>query len=445
MNFSNSVMDENKQLKIYPCSNICGTLQVVGDKSISHRVLLIAALADGDSQLKDLSNGDDIDRTKTALGSLGISIKGELGLGKSLKVQGNTFQEPEQVLDMGNSGTGLRLLSGILSGMPWLSILSGDSSLRSRPMKRIVDPLRQMGANIQARCEGTLAPLVIKGGNLSGIDFWPKIASAQVKSAVLLAGLFAKGQTTVHEPIPTRIHTEELLLQAGANIEQNGLGQITIRQSSLSPLSYSVPGDPSQAAFWIVAACIVPGSKIVIPNLYIGPARAEFLKVLIRMGANINIEKTSTNIATIYVEHSSLRATEVKGDEVPGLIDEIPILAVAAIFASGTTVFKDASELKTKETDRIFTTVSELGKFYDDISATTDGIIVQGNPKNYANLRSSKINSYGDHRIAMASSIAALAANGPTIISNWNAVDTSYPNFIQDLIHLGGNGYFLEK
>ncbi|MDQ3895855.1 MAG: 3-phosphoshikimate 1-carboxyvinyltransferase, partial [Actinomycetota bacterium] len=329
-----------------------GRITVPGDKSISHRALLLAALAEGTSVVRGLSDGDDVTRTRLAVEAMGASLEGEKVIGGRSRLH-----EPGDVLDMGNSGTGIRLLAGLCAGFPWLTVLTGDDSIRRRPMYRVLDPLRTMGARIHGRDGGRLAPLAVVGQRLRGADIETKVLSAQVKSALLLAGLSAEGETVVRQAAPTRAHTEEMLAACGADVEvSDGGRRVRLRPSPLQPFELDVPGDPSQAAFWVVAACIVPGSDVTVDDVYVGPARTEFLDVLRRMGADV--ETGDRGIRARY--SPDLHATEVGGDEVPGLIDEIPVLAVAAAVADGETVFRDVGELRVKESDRIATITAGL-------------------------------------------------------------------------------------
>jgi 3-phosphoshikimate 1-carboxyvinyltransferase len=415
-----------------------GRVRVPGDKSISHRALIFAALAEGTSEIAGLSRGDDVVRTATAMAALGAAVDARHW--DHVVVDGGTsrLREAERPIDVGNSGTGLRLLAGVASRFPFLTVLLGDESIHRRPMGRIVAPLRQMGATIDGRDDGRLAPLVVRGGRLEGIDFTPPVPSAQVKSAVLLAGLAASGSTTVREKFATRRHTEEMLDLAGAPAEvaeQGGYHVVRVQGgSALAPFSLEVPGDPSQAAFLVVAALVVPGSEVVVEQVYVGPGRAGFVDVLLRMGADIEIVRRDATTADLVVRHSALRATEVRGAEVPDCIDEIPVLAVAACFAEGTTVFADAAELRVKESDRIATTTSELRRIGGDVEATEDGMVVRGgglDPRG-------TVRSHGDHRIAMALAVAGLAGGpGSTLdVDGFAAVETSWPGFLDTVASL---------
>jgi 3-phosphoshikimate 1-carboxyvinyltransferase len=401
-----------------------GTLRVPGDKSISHRALLLAARAEGVSRISGLSTGQDVVDTQAAVVAMGAVVEGD-------RVNGGQLREPDGVVWVGNSGTGIRLLAGFCAAFPWLTVLAGDESIARRPMDRVAIPLRQMGATVDGRRSGRLPPLAIRGGNLHGIRYQLPVASAQVKSAILLAGLGAEGDTVVREPAPTRAHTEELLALCGADIAVDGL-DIRVRASTLEPFELDVPGDPSQAAFWVVAAVITPGSQLTIERVYFGRARAGFLDVLKRMGADIDVDMVGDHLADIHVRYSpELHGTEVAGDEIPDVQDEVPVLAVAAAVAEGETVFRDASELSVKETDRLATVTSELGALGGRVEPMNDGIVIHGSGGQP--LPGGVVQSHGDHRIAMAAAIAGLAARGSTRIEGWEAVATSYPTFEEHL------------
>jgi 3-phosphoshikimate 1-carboxyvinyltransferase len=407
-----------------------GRLRAPGDKSISHRALLLAALAEGRSELRHLSRGLDVAHTRAAMTACGADV----GTGEVVTVDGgrSRLREPSAVIDVGNSGTGIRLLAGWSAALPWLTVLQGDPSVAERPMGRVVEPLRAMGAVVDGRHGGRLPPLVIRGGALTGIDYRLPVASAQVKAAILLAGLAAEGDTTVREDVPTRAHTEEMLAACGADIEVSP-GRVTVRRSALAPFALDVPGDPSQAAFWVVAAAIVPGSDLVIEGTYVGPARAGFLDVLRRMGADIELDHVdqTTGTADIRVRYRPLEATDVAGPEVAGLIDEIPVLAVAAARAEGVTTFADAAELRVKESDRVSSMVASLEAMGVAVEGRPDGLAVTGNGGRP--LAGGRVDSWGDHRVAMATAVAALDASGPTVVAGWEAVATSYPGFEEDL------------
>jgi len=401
---------------------------VPGDKSISHRALLLAAIAEGTSVVRGLSDGDDVARTRAAVEAMGTTIEGE-------KITGGRrrLSEPADVVDMGNSGTGIRLLAGLCAGLPWLTVLTGDGSIRRRPMSRVATPLRLMGAVVDGRDDGQLPPLVVRGGLLRGIDYTLPVASAQVKSAVLLAGLSADGETVVRQPVVTRAHTEEMLVSCGADLDVSDDGLvIRLRPSPLQPFELDVPGDPSQAAFWIVAACIVPGSDVIVDDVYIGPARTGFLDVLRRMGGEVELVGEQSIRARFSPD---LHGTSVAGDEVADVIDEIPALAMAAAAAEGETVFADAGELRVKESDRIDSITKGLVALGARVETAQDGFVIHGPNR----LHGGHARSYDDHRIAMALAVAGLAADGTTTIEGWDAVATSYPGFERDLESLCGS------
>jgi len=405
-----------------------GRITVPGDKSISHRALILGALAEGTSLVRGLSDGDDVARTRSAVEALGATFDGE-------KITGgrSRLHEPADVLDMGNSGTGIRLLAGLCAGFGWLTVLTGDGSIRRRPMSRVAEPLRLLGARVDGRDDGRLPPLAVRGGSLHGIDYDLPVPSAQVKSAVLLAGLSADSDTVVRQPVVTRAHTEEMLAACGADIEVSDDGLVVrLQPSTLQPFELDVPGDPSQAAFWIVAACIVPGSEVVVDDVYIGPARTGFLDVLERMGADVE----RVGGGAIRAGYSpGLHGTTVRGSEVADVIDEIPILAMAAAIAEGETTFADAGELRVKESDRIASITAALAALGAGVEAMPDGLVVHGR----GGLRAGHADSRGDHRIAMATAVAGLAVEGTTVVEGWEAVATSYPGFERDLETLCGS------
>ncbi|MGC4111279.1 MAG: 3-phosphoshikimate 1-carboxyvinyltransferase [Nocardioides sp.] len=405
-------------------ATLSGTLRVPGDKSISHRALMMSALAEGPSRITGLSDGADVRHTLAAVRALGAEVAEQDG---EVVVTGGSLSEPAGVLDLGNSGTGIRLLTGIAAGLPFRTRLDGDESVRSRPMDRVATPLRLMGARVDGREDGRFAPLVVDGGGLRGIEYTSPVASAQVKSAVLLAGLYAEGSTTVHEPSVTRRHTEEMLAARGGRVTVDGT-TTTVEPSTLTPLDCHVAGDPSQAAFWLTIAAAVPGSELTVRDLYLGPARRGFVDVLLRMGAELETEPTSPGSYDVTVRGAQLRATDVEPEEVPGLVDEIPVLAVAAALAEGTTTFRGAGELRVKETDRLATVAAMLGALGIAVVEQPAGLEVTG-----GRLTGGTVDSFGDHRIAMAAAVAALAASGPVEVHRFDAVATSYPGFLRDL------------
>jgi 3-phosphoshikimate 1-carboxyvinyltransferase len=412
-------------------AGVRGKLAVPGDKSISHRALLLAARGEGRSRISGLSRGYDVQCTLRAVACFGAGVV--IGSDGTVLVDGGRHRlgEPDIPVDVGNSGTAIRLLAGWASAIDGLTVLAGDESIARRPMGRVVEPLRLMGARIDGRDGGRLPPLAVRGGGLHGINYQLPVPSAQVKGAILLAGLAASGATTVREDLPTRVHTEEMLAMCGADISVSP-GAVTVRPGPLHPVELSVPGDPSQAAFWIVAACITPGSDLAVEHIYVGPGRAGFLDVLERMGADLELTDLdpAASTATVRARYRPLRATAVGGSEVPALIDEIPVLAVAAAYAEGTTTFSDAAELRVKESDRIAAMVASLSSIGGAADPKEDGLDVHGSAG--APLAGGPVDSEGDHRVAMAMAVAALPAAAPVEVSGWDAVATSYPGFERD-------------
>ena len=411
-----------------------GTVSVPGDKSISHRGIMFGSIADGTTEIHNFLPGADCLATIRCFRALGIEIEQE---GSTVTVHGkglHGLSAPSHILDVGNSGTTTRLLSGILVGQPFESKLSGDESLNSRPMKRIIDPLTQMGADISSILHNGCAPLYIAPSRLHGIHYDSPVASAQVKSCILLAGLYANGETSVTEPGLSRNHTELMLKESGADIRSvhdldcSRTTAIIQPGRELHGQKLTVPGDISSAAYFIAAGLIVPDSEIRITNVGINPTRAGILKICEDMGARIELSNERTEggekIADITVRTSRLHGTVIEGDIIPALIDEIPVIAVMAAVAEGTTVIRDAAELKVKETDRIETVTDNLKAMGCDVTPTEDGMIING-----GKLKGASIHTLLDHRIAMAFSIAALAAEGRTRILDSKCVDVSYPAF----------------
>jgi 3-phosphoshikimate 1-carboxyvinyltransferase len=414
-------------------SALVGSVRVPGDKSISHRALLLAALAEGESTIIGLSDGDDVHRTLLAIAALGAAVAEDGGTVRVTGGRGRLHPAVEP-LDLGNSGTGMRLLAGVLAGIEGTTELTGDASLTSRPMDRVAEPLEAMGATVAGQGERCLPPVRITGGSLRAIDYRPPMASAQVKSAVLLAGTAAEGETVVREPVPTRTHTEDMLARAGATIsvtDEGGERVVRVQRSRLSPGTTAVPGDPSQAAFWIVGGLVVPGSTVTVSDVYLGPHRAGFLDVLRRMGAEIEVRDRTGETGTIISRATALRGTEIRAEEIPSL-DEVPILALAAAVAQGRSRFYDVGELRIKESDRLAGTVAMLGAFGAEASVEDDDLVVTGG----ATIRPAQFDSGGDHRMAMTMAIAGTACPSTedvTTISGWGSVGTSYPRFSIDL------------
>ena len=414
-----------------------GCIRVPGDKSISHRALMLGAIAEGETQIQGLLLGEDPRSTAACFRALGAEIS-ELNT-ELVKVQGiglGNFQEPIDVLDAGNSGTTMRLMLGLLASHPGrFYTVTGDSSLRSRPMSRVVKPLQQMGAQIWGRKNNTLAPLAIQGQALQAIHYHSPIASAQVKSCILLAGLNTEGKTIVTEPALSRDHSERMLRAYGAELSIDAdTNSVTITGGAkLYGQTVIVPGDISSAAFWLVAGAIVPGSDLVVENVGVNPTRTGILEALAMMGANIQLENqrevAGEPVADIRVRSGGLKSCTIAGDLIPRLIDEIPILAVAAAFAKGTTIIRDAQELRVKESDRITVMAQQLNKMGAKITELPDGMeIIGGTP-----LVGTEVDSYTDHRIAMSLAIAALNATGTTTIHRAEAAAISYPNFTNTL------------
>ncbi|HUJ18548.1 MAG TPA: 3-phosphoshikimate 1-carboxyvinyltransferase [Nitrospirota bacterium] len=425
-------------LVIRPSRGVRGDILLPGDKSISHRSVLFSAIAEGDTAINGFLAGEDTTNTVKTVQALGITVD---GVGNSrMVVRGNGLdglREPSGVLDLGNSGTGMRLLAGLLAGQNFFSILTGDEYLRKRPMGRIVEPLRLMGAMIDGRSDGKLAPLAIRGGGRKtrAIEYTSPVASAQVKSAVLLAGLFADGETTVNEPSKSRDHTERMFRFFGVDVAEAGT-RVTIRgrQRLRAKGTIEVPSDISSAAFFLVAAGIVPGSDLLVRNVGVNPTRTGIVDVLQAMGADITLEnrreQAGEPVADIRARYSKLHAVELSGDVIPRAIDEIPVLAVAAAYAEGTTVIRDAAELRLKESDRIATIAGELRKMGAEVRELPDGMEITGRER----LDGAHCESHGDHRIAMSMAVAGLAAMNNTVIRDAAWIDTSFPGF-ERLLH----------
>lgn len=420
-----------------------GEVQIPGDKSISHRAVMLGSIARGTTEISHFLNGADCLSTIHCFQKMGIEIEQSKDLvlvhGRGLR----GLKAPRGILDTGNSGTTTRLICGILSGQDFSSVLSGDDSLNSRPMKRIMDPLNQMGARITSIQDNNCAPLRIEPGTLHGIRYVSPVASAQVKSSVLLAGLYADSPVSVTEPVLSRNHTELMLGSFGADIssELHADGSATAVVSPCAELygqKIQVPGDISSAAYFIAAGLLVPGSRLLVKNVGINPTRAGFLEVCRKMGADIGYlnrqSQGGEETADLLVTPKPLTGTVIEGAVIPSLIDEIPILAVMAAFAEGTTVIRDAAELKVKETNRIQTVTENLLAMGAEIIPTEDGMIIHGTGA----LKGTQIQSHLDHRIAMAFSVAALAAEGTTTILDSQCVDVSYPGFFAQLMNLSG-------
>jgi 3-phosphoshikimate 1-carboxyvinyltransferase len=425
---------------VRPARRLRGTIAVPGDKSISHRAAILNALAEGEATITNFLPGEDCLSTLRELGALGVEHRiDESGASPALWIRGvglRGLREAGDVLDCGNSGTTMRLMSGVLSGIDASSVLTGDASLRTRPMARVVAPLREMGARIDGRDGGRLAPLTIRGGSLHGIRYPMPVASAQVKSAILLAGLCADGDTVVQEEEATRDHTERMLDAMGADIGREGLAVRLTPGRPLRALSMRVPNDISAAAFWMVAATVHPDAEVRLTGIGMNPTRTGIIDALGAMGADLDVEEervvAGEPVADVVVRSSRLTATDVGGEMLLRLIDEAPALAVAAAFAAGTTHIRDAAELRVKESDRIATTVAELARLGVAICEDADGMTVDGGQP----IVGGDVHSHGDHRLAMALAAAALAGTGDVRIAGADAVAVSYPRFWDDLEQL---------
>lgn len=434
-------MNTVDHVTVHPCRVLAGTVRVPGDKSISHRVAMLAAIAAGTSCLKGFLRSEDCLNTLKAMECLGARVE---ITPERIQITGGPWACPRQPLDMGNSGTGLRLLAGLLAGRPWTTELTGDASLRSRPMQRIQAPLEQMGARVELMGAGNCAPIRITGGALRGIDYPMPVASAQVKSCILLAALFAEGETRIAEPLPTRDHTERAFQVLGIPLRTDG-NLITIqgygpRGPALAARDWTVPGDFSSAAFWLVAAAVL-GTAVTVQNVGLNPRRTALLDVLKRMGADLGVVPESNSSAAepfgaITIRRTDLRSTEIGGAEIPNLIDELPIAAVAGALARGTTVIRDARELRVKESDRIACMVTNLRALGISADGQADEMRVRGGTTVRGGV---EIDCYGDHRVAMAMAILALRASAPVRIRGIACVNTSYPEFWDHLTSLGAH------
>lgn len=428
--------DSKVEQRVTRVRTLKGEITPPGDKSISHRALILNSIACGRAEISNFPPAADCLSTLSCLQALGVKIEIH---GNKVLIEGvadRGFSRTEDVLDVGNSGTTMRLLAGLLVAQPFASVITGDASLRSRPMDRIIQPLNLMGADIRGSEQNTRAPLIIQGGMLQGIRYRLPVASAQVKSSILLAALFASGDTIIEEPTPSRDHTERMLQAMGANIKREDFNIILSPPSCLSALDTQVPGDLSSAAFWLVAGAIHNNARIRILGTGTNPTRSGIIEVLQSMGARIRIENErwegNEPLADLLIESSSLNGTAIGGNLIPRILDEIPAIAVAASVANGTTVIRDARELRVKEADRIRATVLELSKLGANIEELPDGMIIHGE----AQLRGGRCHSHGDHRLAMALGIAGLIAEGETTISDAAVVDISYTEFWEDMARL---------
>lgn len=425
-------------MKFNHISSLRGELTVPGDKSISHRSVMFGALADGLTEIHGFLQGADCLSTISCFSKMGIDIENH---DETVLVHGRGLHgltAPDSVLDCGNSGTTTRLISGILSAQSFDTTLTGDASIQKRPMKRIIDPLSMMGAKIESMSGNGCAPLHITGSRLHGIHYNSPVASAQVKSSILLAGLYAEGETKVTEPYVSRDHSERMLSAFGAGVHTEGTTAILKPATQLYGQKILVPGDISSAAFFIAAGLIVPDSEILIKNVGINPTRDGILRVCKAMNADIELlnvgSASGEPTADILVRSGKLTGTTIEGAIIPTLIDELPVIAAMACFAEGTTIIRDAAELKVKESNRIAVMVENLKAMGADVTETEDGMIINGGKP----LHGAIIDSKKDHRIAMTFAVAALGTHGETEILDADCVDISYPGFYEDLKHLYG-------
>ncbi|ADF41132.1 3-phosphoshikimate 1-carboxyvinyltransferase [Priestia megaterium DSM 319] len=421
-----------KQLKTN-LSSLQGEISIPGDKSISHRAVMFGAMAEGKTTISHFLAGEDCLSTISCFEKMGVSIKRE---DEYVEVEGKGIEglsEPASILDVGNSGTTTRLMLGILAGVPFHTSLIGDESIAKRPMSRVTVPLRSMGAKIDGREHGQYTPLSTRGGALKAIHYHSPVASAQVKSAILLAGLHAEGTTKVTEPFTSRDHTERMLRAFGVDVEVDGTTVSIEGGQSLRGTDVYVPGDISSAAFFLVAGAVVPNSRIVLKSVGLNPTRTGIIDVLQQMGARLTISneriQNGEPIGDLTIETSQLKGIEIGGDLIPRLIDEIPVIALLATQANGKTVIKDAEELKVKETNRIDTVATELSKLGASVTPTADGLIIEGKTA----LKSGEVDSYGDHRIGMMLAVAAAIATGEVTLMRSEAIHVSYPTFFEDL------------
>lgn len=422
-------------MEIPKLNKLHGKLTIPGDKSISHRAVMFGALAQGTTRITHFLEGADCLSTISCFQAMGIHIQKNkdevLVEGKGL----HGLKAPLDILDVGNSGTTTRLISGILAGQDFTSRLTGDASICQRPMGRIITPLSLMGAQITSQNQNGCAPLTIQGGHLHGIHYQSPVASAQVKSCVLLAGMYADAPTSVTEPVLSRNHTELMLNYFGAQVTSKGTTAAILPQPDLKARDITVPGDISSAAYFIAAGLLVPGSEILLCNVGINPTRDGLLRVCQAMGGDItllNVRNDGEPTADLLIRSSSLHGTEIKGEIIPTLIDEIPMIAVMAAFAEGTTVIRDAAELKVKESDRIQVMTDNLTRMGADVEALPDGMIIHGGKP----LHGATIDSHKDHRIAMSFAVAGGICEGSLTITDGECVNISYPEFYTDLYSL---------
>jgi len=429
------------RLRVRPARRLTGRAEVPGDKSISHRAALLSSIARGVTEVHGYLEAEDCLRSLAAIEALGVEVTrkgpGEYRIaGAGLR----GLSEPGDVIDCGNSGTTARLLLGILAGQPFWTMLTGDESLRRRPMGRVAEPLRRMGATVVGRADGARLPLAVHGADrLTAIDYLLPVASAQLKSALLLAGLYADGPVAVREPAASRDHSERMLRRFGVLVETAD-GMVRLTPSELTGTTLRVPGDLSSAAFLLAAALVVPGSRVTVAGVGLNPTRTGLLEVLGEMGARLGVtpEEGSGDpiepLGSIVAEMSELRGTRVAGALIPRLIDEVPVLAVVAALAGGRTEIRDAAELRVKESDRIATLARGLGAMGVRVSELPDGLAIDGG----ARLRGARVASGGDHRLALALAVAGLAADGETVVDDTACIETSFPRFAETVNALTG-------
>ncbi len=426
------MQEQFKPMTVNPVRSIHGEITVPGDKSISHRSIMLGSIARGKTEITNFLRGGDNFSTMNAFRAMGVAIEDD---GSTVTVHGSGLsglQEPVDVIDCGNSGTTIRLMTGLLAGQRFFSVLTGDQYLRKRPMKRVTEPLGRMGAKIAGRGNGTLAPLALSGTPLHGISYESAIASAQVKSALMLAGLYAEGETTITEPSTSRDHSERMFRLFGASISTIDKTVSLKGFQELKGQLISVPGDISSAAFFIVAALITPGSELLIKNVGVNPTRTGVIDILTAMGGKIELldqrEVSGEPVADLLVRSSRLKGMEIGGDMVPRAIDEFPVICVAASLAEGITTIRDARELRVKETDRIAAISANLRIIgAGNIVETDDGMSIEG----VEQLKGGTVTSFGDHRIAMALSVAALSCIKPVTVDDVSCTETSFPGFYQ--------------
>jgi 3-phosphoshikimate 1-carboxyvinyltransferase len=420
-----------EQLQVAPGAALRGTLRVPGDKSISHRSLIFNGIAHGQAKVSGLLGALDVQATRRCMAQLGVQIEAS---GQDIVVigRGGHLREPEDVLDCGNSGTSIRLLTGLLAGQDLYAVLTGDVHLRGRPMARVTVPLSQLGARFDGRHGGKMAPLSVRGGGLQVGQMTSKVASAQVKTALMLASLGAEGVLDYREPSLSRDHSERLFRAMGADLEMDGLGGLKLPGGqALQAVDIQVPGDISSAAFFLVAASITPGSDLVLRGVGLNPTRDGVLHALWAMGADIQVldkwVSGGEEIGDLRVRHAALHGTEIGGDLIPRLVDEVPVLAIAAAFATGETRFTDCAELRVKESDRLAATAAGLRALGGGVEESPNGLVVQGG--SIGALSGGEVDSCGDHRIAMAFCVAACAAAAPVLVHDTANVATSFPEF----------------